>query len=104
VIDARAEVATVSRLTWYCVTELKFTAWLEDIVMGDVVTVPAVATILFEPPSTFHDATLCPVPAALLYRPLDKTVVELALSYQPSDVGEGVPYAIPLPPVTVRKY
>jgi len=43
-------------------------------VIVDVVTVPVVATLVLLPPSTFQEDTLCPVPEALLYIPLEETV------------------------------
>ncbi len=59
--------------------------------MEEVVTVPVVATFVLPPPSMFQDAALWPVPAPLLYTPLDDTVVELPESYQLSEVDEVVP-------------
>jgi hypothetical protein len=104
-IEFNEDVAPASNVTWYWVTELKVTVWAALIVTDEVITEPVVATAVFEPPSIFQDATLCPVPAALLYTPLDETVVDCVESYQPAspEIGVAVPYVTPLAPATVRK-
>ena len=55
-------VGEETSVSWYCVALLKFTVCVALIVMEEVVTVPVVATLLFDPLSMFHEETLVPVP------------------------------------------
>ena len=53
-----ADAAPLSNVTWYWVREVKVTVWYVVIETEEVVTVPAVATFVAVPLSTFQDATL----------------------------------------------
>ena len=58
VVEANADVAPESRVSWYWVMDVKVAVWAADIEMLEVVTVPVVATLLAVPESIFQDDTL----------------------------------------------
>jgi hypothetical protein len=78
----------LTKVSWCCVTELKLIVWAAVMAIGEVVTVPVVATFVLEPPSRFHDAILVPVPDERPQTPFDDTVKESPYLYQPSEVSE----------------
>ena len=86
----RAAVAPGFRATRYCVTSLKVTVCAADMVIGEVGTVPTVATRVSGPPSMFQEATLCPVPPTRSQTPFDDTVGESPAFQKLSPVSEGI--------------
>jgi hypothetical protein len=78
----------LTKVTWCWVAELKLTTCDTVIEIRVVVTVPVVATFVLGPPSTFHEASLVPVPDARPQTPLEDTVSESPYLYQPSEVSD----------------